>query len=218
MTFPVTTFTNPTTALSALMNKAESNGLGGAVADGFESTVSAVLSNFFDELPPSVALGPTLTTQAGAGFTAGTGTVYKSGVSKAGGVITTNIVLDLTGANDFGVADIIGKSASTSPAHIGQVTTAQNGTIFSVRVECLEVPAGGNVDIDLYAATEGTGEPDSLVTDLTETLLINAGNWTAGAVKYADTIAANKYLYLANGSSTAGTYTAGKFLITLLGY
>lgn len=218
MAFPTTAFSDPTAAQSALMNKATENGLSDIVADGNPAVVNAVLANFFSELPAGVAVGPTLATEAGAGFTSGTGTIYKSSVFNAGGIITTRILVDLTGLNDFAAGDIIGKSASTAAAHIGQITAARNGTIFSVRMTCLELPAGGDVDIDLYSATEGTGAPDSAISVLTETQLINSGDWTAGAVKLADTVAANQYLYLVNGDTTAGTYTAGKYLIELFGY
>lgn len=218
MAFPTTAFSDPTTAQSALMNKATENGLSAIVLDGNDATVNAVLANFFSELPAGVTLAPTLATEAGAGFTAGTGTIYKSAVAKVGGVINTQIIVDLTGLNDFAAGDIIGKSASTSPAHIGQITAARNGTIFAVRMTCLELPVGGDVDIDLFSATQGTGAPDSAISVLTETSIINAGDWTAGAVKLADTIAADQYLYLVNGDTTAGTYTAGKYLIELFGY
>jgi len=218
MSFPTTAFTDPVAAQSALANAATENGLSAIVLDGSEALQNAVLANFFTELPAGITVGPTMATEAGAGFTAGTGTIYKSSVFKAGGVITTRLLVDLTGADDFAAGDIIGKDGSIAVAHLGQVTTARNGTIFSVRMTCLELPAGGDVDIDLYVATEGTGAPDTAISALTETLVINSGDWAAGDVKLADTIAANKYLYLVNGDTTAGTYTAGKYLIELFGY
>lgn len=163
----------------------------------------------------------TLATAAGAGFTGGTGTVYKNSVQVAGGIYVTRILFDLTGlASSTTDLDIIG--VGSAAAHIGQVTAAQNGTILGGRMTCLEVPAGGVADIDLYYATEGTGVFDGLVTDLTETALITAGGaWTLALVKaIADPAAiANKYLYLTGGAGgTAATYTGGKFLIELFGY
>jgi hypothetical protein len=85
---------------------------------------------------------------------------------------------------------------------------------------CLEVPVGGAVDIDLYSAVEATGAYDGLVTDLTETALVTAGgNWTLGLEKVLTGIpAANDYLYLTSGVATAGTFSAGKFLIQMWGY
>lgn len=162
----------------------------------------------------------TLTTGAGAGITGGTGTVYKSSVSKRGGIIVTRIMIDLTGlASSTTDLDIIGQGLSA--AHIGQVTAAQNGTILWGTMKCLEVPAGGADDIDLYAATEGTGVFDGGIGALAETALVTAGGaWTALLEKaFAADVAADKYLYLTGGEAgTAATYTAGKFLIEMFGY
>ncbi len=164
----------------------------------------------------------TLTTGAGAGITGGTGTIYKNSVQLSGGIYTTQILLDLTGlASSTTDLDIIG--VSITPAHLGQITAAQNGTLLGGRMTCLEVPTGGIADIDLYWATEATGKfDDAIVSTLTETALITAGgNWTLALVKaIADPVGiANGYLYLTGGAAgTAATYTAGKFLIELYGY
>ncbi len=162
----------------------------------------------------------TLATEAGAGFTGGTGTVYKTSVESVGNIITTRILVDLTGlASSTTDLDIIGVGASV--AHIGQITAARNGTILAIRMTCLELPAGGADDIDLYAATEGTGVFDGGIAALTETALITSGAaWANGTVKGSiDVPAADQYLYLTGGEAgTAATYTAGKFLIELFGY
>jgi hypothetical protein len=168
----------------------------------------------------------TLTTGAGAGITSGTGTIYKSSVELAGSIYVTRIEIDLTGLGSSTTdLDIIGNG--TSPAHIGQITTAQNGTILAIRMTCLETPAGGADDIDLYAATEGTGKFDDAITGLTETALITSGMaWSGGVTTTLattkgsiDVPTANQYLYLTGGEGgTAATYTAGKFLIELFGY
>lgn len=161
-----------------------------------------------------------LATEAGAGVTGGTGTVYKSAVSREGGIIKTSILIDLTGLQTSTTdLDIIGQGASV--AHIGRITAAQNGTILAVRMTCLELPATGADDIDLYAADEGTGVFDGAVGDLAETAIITSGGaWASGTVKGSTGVpAANQYLYLTNGEAgTVGTFTAGKFLIELFGY
>lgn len=163
-----------------------------------------------------------LTTPAGAGITDGTGTVYTSSVRTTTGdipVITTRIFIDLTGLGTSTTdLDIIG--TGTSAAHLGRITTAQNGIIYSGTLSCIETPATGADDIDLYAATVGTGKFDDLVTDLTETALVtSAGAWVAGVTKSLTGIpAANAYLYLTNGEAgTVGVYTAGKFILELKG-
>jgi len=156
-------------------------------------------------------------------MTAGSGVAgmetYASGVFLNGTIKRTQILIDLTGligsATDL---DIIGDSAAAN-AHIGQVTAALNGTIVAGRVSCLEAPAGGSTDIDFYAATVGTGAQDVDVTTLTETALVTSGGaWTSGASKGMTTVpSANGYLYIVNGAASAGTYSAGKFLIELFG-
>jgi len=162
-----------------------------------------------------------LPTGAGTGITTGTGTIYKNRVQLSGGIYLTSILIDLTGlASSTTDLDIIGVGAG--PAHLGQITAAVNGTILGGTMTCLEVPAGGADDIDLYYATEGTGVFDAAVDTLTEIVLVTSGGaWTAGlTVALADFAAsANKYLYLTGGEAgTAATYTAGKFLIQLWGY
>jgi len=161
---------------------------------------------------------------AGTGFP-GTGTIYKTGVRKTGNTIKTELMLDLTGAASVATdTDIIGTHA-TNPAHIGRITAALNGTVLMGKMTCLEVPVGGAVDIDLYSANEGTATDGTtalsgLITNLTETVLITAGgNWTLGLEKtFSGIPPANDYLYLCSGVATAGTYTAGKFLLEIWGY
>lgn len=163
-----------------------------------------------------------LSVEAAAGFTGGTGTIYKSGVETVGGLIKTSILFDLTGLGSSTTdLDIIGQGAAAA-AYMAQILAAISGTILCGRMTCLEVPAGGVADIDLYWATEATGKFDDGIAALTETALITAGGaWTAALTKQiADPVGiANGYLYLCGGAAgTAATYTAGKFLLELFGY
>ena len=163
--------------------------------------------------------GGNLITEAGVGITSGTGTVYQSSVTEVGGIIITRILLDVTGLDSSGTADdIIGKSTGGA-AHLGRITTAQNGTIFGGRITCLEVPLTGDPDIDFYAADEATGVFDDAVgATLTETKLINTGDWTLETDTLTALPAANQYLYAVAGATDDATYTAGQFLIELYGY
>jgi predicted nucleotidyltransferase len=90
--------------------------------------------------------------------------------------------------------------------------------VLGGRMTCLETPAGGDTDIDLYSATEGTVVEDQAITALTETEIINAGTQAVGTVTYfaADPVA-NTYLYLVGQSTSNATYTAGRFLIEIFG-
>ena len=160
----------------------------------------------------------TLATEAGTGITGGTGTVYKSSVQRTGGIITTTIFIDLTGLRSTASGDIIGVNGTSNPCHIGQITTARNGTIVAGSMECFEAPAGGDPDINVFSATESTGTEDSAISGLTETQLVDAGDATLGSkVFFTAFPAADEFLYLTLGSTTDADYTAGKLLITLIG-
>jgi hypothetical protein len=187
-------------------------------AGGVETETEIVDSNGLLE-----ATGNLLATQAGTGITAGVGTVYKNSVFEEGGIITTQILIDLTGLHSEATdLDIIGVEASANPAHIGQITAARNGTILGGIMRCLEVPTGGDPNVALYAATEGTGVEDQLVSALTETLIFDpAADWTIDMARSITGIpAADSYLYLVQGDAvgTDADYTGGKYLITFFGY
>lgn len=168
------------------------------------------------------ASSETLAVTAGAGITGGTGTVYKYGVSRIGSIVRTEILIDLTGLSSSTTdLDIIGQGASA--AHLGQITAAINGTPFAGIMECLEAPAGGVTDIDLYFATVATGVFDGAISGLAgqAALLTSGAAWTlARRLALADPASlANGYLYLTGGAGgTAAAYTAGKFRIEILGY
>jgi hypothetical protein len=159
----------------------------------------------------------------GTGISTGTGTICEHSVEKVGGLIKTTILVDLTGLNSNTAADVIGKQA-TANCHIGQITAAKNGAIFAGRVSCLETPAGGEPDIDLYSSDVATGTEDVAITDAalgTEAALLDAAaDWTAAMAPKGLTAnpAANTYLYLVgSGGGTNDTYTAGILLIELWG-
>ncbi len=147
---------------------------------------------------------------------------YASSITKSGDLITTRIYVDLTGlVGSTTDLDIIGKSAVASD--FGQITTARNGLIRAGTIACLEIPTGGADDVDFYSATVGGIAENVIITDATvgtETALVTAGGaWTLALTKSLTGYpSANDYLYVINGeASVPGTFTAGKFLITLYG-
>lgn len=155
----------------------------------------------------------------GTGITTGVGTILRSSVTKMGGLFETRILIDLTGLNGGGTgADIIGVNSAAN-CHIGQITAAVNGTIFGGYMRCLEVPTGSNADVDLYAATDATGTEDAAATGLAgQAILLNGGTWTLSLTSALTAYpAANTYLYLASGTATAATFTAGIYEIVLFG-
>tara|TARA_R100000655_G_scaffold107757_2_gene158651 strand:+ start:41 stop:667 length:627 start_codon:yes stop_codon:yes gene_type:complete len=185
-----------------------------AATTGAETTQMSISSAGFTSLDAN-----TMATEAGTGITGGTGTIYKSSVLRSGGIITTSILIDLTGLRSTASGDIIGVDGTSNVCHIGQITAARNGTILAGRMTCFEAPAGGDPDINIHSATESTGVEDGAIGDLSETLLVDAGDATAGSVVVLTAVpAADEYLYLTLGSTTNADYTAGKLLIELYGY
>ena len=166
----------------------------------------------------STLTGNTIATTAGTGITTGTGTVDQAGVIKIGEVFHTTILIDLTGLASSGSGDIIGKD-STANSHIGQITAAVNGTVLGGKLTCLEAPAGGDPDINLWYADEATGTEDAAVTGLTNQVQVcDSGDLALNSVVSLTTVAADKYLYMATGAATNADYTAGKLLIEFWGY
>ena len=167
----------------------------------------------------STLTGNTIATTAGTGITSGSGTVYAASVIKTGGIYHTKILIDLTGLASSGSGDIIGKAA-TANCHIGQITAAVNGTVLGGKMTCLEAPAGGDPDINLWYADEATGTEDAAVTGLTnQTQMCNSGDLALNSViSIATPPAADKYIYMATGAATDANYTAGKILIEFFGY
>ena len=181
---------------------------------GTETTQMSITSAGFASLDAN-----TMAVEAGTGITTGTGTLYRSSVQRSGGIITTRILIDLTGLRSTGGADIIGVNGTALVCHIGQITAARNGTILTGSMECFEAPAGGDPDINVHSASEGTGVEDGLISGLDETLLVNAGDATLGSkVFFAAPPAADQFLYLTTGAATDADYTAGKLFIELMGY
>jgi hypothetical protein len=218
MPFPTQTFTDPVAAQAALMNLAQTNGLDGAVLDGPEAAQNAVLVNLLQGTPAALVHGGTAVAN-GAGAL-GTGGFINTAVMREGGLIITRVLIDLTGLASIATdLDVIGVGAN--PSFLTQVTTAVNGTVIGGTMSCLEAPVGGAIDIDLYVATVDTGKLDDAVTGLTgqAAVVTSGGNWTLGRVlgTAPDAIANGTFLYLTSGAATAGTYTAGRILITLFG-
>jgi len=164
------------------------------------------------------SFGFSIANPAGVGITAGTGTVYETSVARNNGIVTTSIMIDLTGLTSGGTAgDIIGTNGA-GVAYIARITTADNGTVFGVKLTCYELPAGGDTDIDLYSATEGTGVEDVAISTLTETQVINSGTLALGTTAFGTDIAADQYLYLVGQGTSNAAYTAGRLLIEIFGY
>ena len=135
-------------------------------------------------------------------------------VTKIGGDITTTILVDLHGGLASGGADdVIGTDGGTANAYIAELTTAVNGIPYLIEFACLEVPTGGDPDINLVCSATGTDAENAAVTS--GTVLLNNGDLTLGFYVEADggaTLAAltKKFLYLTCGDATDAAYTGYK--------
>jgi len=184
------------------------------------ATTGAITDNYVvDSNGRSTLTGNTIATTAGTGITTGTGTVYAASVIKTGGIFHTSILIDLTGLASSGSGDIIGK-AGTANSHIGQITATVNGTVLGGKLTCLEAPAGGDPDINLWYADEATGAEDAAITSLTNQIqMCDSGDLALNSVISIPTPpAADKYIYMVTGAATNADYTAGKLLIEFFGY
>ena len=149
-------------------------------------------------------------------------TAINTFVNKVGGLIYTTILIDLHGglASGGGANDIIGTDGGTANAYIAELTTGVNGIPFEIEFACLEVPTGGDPDINLDCSATATDAENAAVTSGTN--LFNNGDLTLGMYVSADggsTLAAltKKYLYLTCGAATDAAYTAGKLVIKITG-
>lgn len=143
-------------------------------------------------------------------------------VNKIGGDIVTTILVDLHGGLASGgtAGDVIGTDGGAANAYIAELTSAVNGIPYLVEFMCLEVPTGGDPDINLVCSATGTTAENAAVTS--GTVLFNNGDLTLGFYDEIDggtTLAAlsKKYLYLTTGDATEAAYTAGKVMIKIYG-
>ena len=143
-------------------------------------------------------------------------------VTKIGGDITTTILVDLHGGLASGGAanDVIGTDGGAANAYIAELTSAVNGIPYLIEFACLEVPTGGDPDINLVCSATGTTAENAGVTS--GTVLLNNGDLTLGFYAEGDggsTLAAlsKKFLYLTCGDATDAAYTAGKLVIKIHG-
>ncbi len=134
------------------------------------------------------------------------------------GVIITQVLIDLTGLYDGGTAnDAIGL-ATAAYCFIGRNVVATNGIIFKATLSCIELPAGGDTDINVVRNTSGTIAGDAAAG--TDYVSGNSGDLVAGQTiqNLVPVVTANHYYYMAIGASTGATYTGGQLIFTTWGH
>jgi len=142
---------------------------------------------------------------------------------RLGQELITEIVVDLGTSKATirggGTAEYAIGVASTA-ATLGQLTVAKVGVVTEIRCVCLEVPAGGATNCDIWTNSSGT-----IATGA------NVGGGTAGPADVnaigEDTSATNDangyadlYLYITDGTGGASSsnMSAGKFVIYIYGF
>ena len=152
---------------------------------------------------------------AGAIGTAATPATYRW-IDK--GVIVTQIKFDLTGLASVATAnDVIGLAAG-GVAYIGRNVEATNGIIFKAELSCLETPTGGDNDVNVVTSASAI-----LIYDDAggTTYVSNSGDLLKGQTiqNLVPAMTEGDYFYLTAGTGdTAGTYTAGMYVLTLYGH
>ena len=153
----------------------------------------------------------------------GTGTILapRTYIRTENGAIITTIKIDLTGLKSMNTAnDIIGLDTVGPPAsYLLKYVVATHGIVHRIEMHCIELPAGGDNDINLVAGSAADEGHDDAVTGAV--VLVNGGDWVAGktVVQEAQAITANYYLYLTAGTGDLDVvYTAGQFIIVLYGH
>jgi len=172
-----------------------------------------------------VSITSTAASAVGAGFDGAETVAIQVGEVNQEIITTIQIDLGTGGATDIvssGTAgDVIGEN-DTAAAFITKYDSTKNGVLYKAELICLETPVGGDTDINLVLnatslAEDAAGEAEGHV-------IIDGGAQTIGmrtestaSVVTAAAGAHNDYIYLTHGGTTAGTYSAGKFLIRLYG-
>jgi len=152
---------------------------------------------------------------AGAIGTAATPTTYRWIES---GVIITQIKIDLTGLASVATADDVIGLAAGGAAYIGRNVVATNGVIFKTSLSCIETPAGGDNDVNVVTSSSAVLAYDGAGGT---SYISNSGDLLAGQTidNLMPALTANDYYYLTAGTGdTAGTYTAGMYVLTLWGH
>jgi hypothetical protein len=160
-------------------------------------------------------------------ITAGVGapSVTRQTIRREGNKIITEISVDLGGNTTVAEAngtDIIG-GEGLSTCSIATLSLATHGYITYAEIACVEAPTVASADIDLHLGSSATDTEGGAVTDANVLVEANGSHSVGSRVGAIITLhdwdsESDKFLYLVNGASAnAGTYGAGKLLITLEG-
>ena len=182
-------------------------------------------------------LGEELVETAGAGISDSIGSSTRI---RAGQEVVSEITLDLANgtaaASSFataaggpgtaaavsvlGVSSSSGTHANAQVIQIDKDTVAgtKNSVVTSGELVCVETPAGGEDVIGLWTGTALSGANADLRNGGTQMILASAQVVGKDGTFDADSDLDNAYFYLVSSGSTAGAYTAGKFVLRFYGF
>lgn len=204
-----TTFSGPVTSTNGFVGDTTGDITGNVTGDLTGDVTGDLTGNVIATAAASAEYG------AGAIGTALTPSVTRR---QENSTIITETKFDVTGLASVATAnDVIGLAAGGA-AYIGQNTVARNGIIYKVELICLETPAGGDDDINVVSNVSAILEYDDAGGT---TYLSNSGDLLAGQTiqNLLPAITADHYFYLTAGTGdTAGTYTAGQYILRTYGH
>lgn len=173
----------------------------------------------------TLTLAPTgETTSFGGGFDSSTGVNPAPTVSNINGRIITKLYVDLQGNDATATIGHIIGDGSTASAYIYKHVNSVNGVASLVQMVCIEDPAGAANDIDLFMKASDVAAGTQITATGDQQAIVTYGDtdgWELGIAK--QTVAAGDYdgayFYLTAGEGSAsGAYSAGKFIITIIGH
>lgn len=122
------------------------------------------------------------------------------------------LFISLAGLYDSG--GIIG-NMNAEESHFGYFIEELFSNIFSVKIECIETPLGGNPDISFQSHSSNMIRQGTVLSDMVELI---SEQWTIDSSRCTVNLPRKgSYLYLSSNSREGESnrfYTAGKFIIT----
>jgi len=202
--------------------------------DNIDGISAATYSSPLIKLGSDIHVFQQQATEPGAGFSASSYTFNTGSVGTINGEVITTLFLDL-GANsattDGNQNKVIGKSGATANASVTKITEAKNGVVYGAELICVETPAGTDIptDIDVRVTTDSltTGDNIAAAASLDNLLLASASMAKGDRIRTDNNQDGfggmdNHFVYLTEGTNhaspgTAGSYSAGKFILRLFG-
>lgn len=103
-------------------------------------------------------------------------------------------------------------------SHFGYFIEELFYDIFSVKIECIETPEGGNPNISFHSCSSNTLKQGNILHNMNDIIELSSNQWIIDSSRYSINLPRKgTYLYLSSNSHESEVnrfYTAGKFIIT----